>query len=408
MSNFWRDRPFVENALFVWFFSVSIFSLLGNAASDVWISVSCLIFLLYCVVNGDWSWLLTRWFQVALVFWGWSMCASALSNWPLNSLEASAVWIRFPLFAIGFVVLTERFPDIRRWFLWGMAAALVVMAAVLVFEKLSNPEQVRLYGTWGQSTKAGWLTMGFGFPLCAWLFMKARTAPHYTSGAFALSALVLLITALTGEIYMTLSLSLGLVLLIVMLVVRVKNLFLVVPAFFVGLLLFFWSAPSLGTRFLQAFTERLPWLPTSDYYAPWMRGVKTMELNWLTGIGPRNHLLNCEADGLVQNISQADCFNHPHQLYLQIGAETGLFGLALFLLLIGFLLHIAYKTLSDGDEKRSASGRASLCLLITIFWPISAYSNAFGQHRNFFTWVIVAWALSLVLNASKERRKVSD
>jgi O-antigen ligase len=87
-----------------------------------------------------------------------------------------------------------------------------------------------------------------------------------------------------------------------------------------------------------------------------------------------------------------ECPWHPHNLYLQIAAETGLIGLILFCLISIYLGASAVSSYWKSHDKNNI---ASAIILIALF-PIQTYSQAFGQSRNFYLWTVIGFALSII------------
>ncbi|SNY94416.1 O-antigen ligase [Cohaesibacter sp. ES.047] len=388
----------------IWMFSLCIFTLLGNAASDIWLTGTVVIFLAVCLAERNWGWMRMRWVQIAAVFWVWILIASLLSQWPQNVLKDPLVWIRFPLFAVALPFLLNRYPDARKILLVSLLAGLTILFAVLISEKIKNPDAQRLYGTWGRdlNPKSGWLVVGFGLPVALWALSKFYSQPKAMIWAIPLIALITSAAVLTGEIYVTLSLILGIALFLLTCRMNVKLFASVVAAVSAMAGFVLWMFPVLSNRFELALTARLPWLSSSDYYMPWMSGIETAKLNPLIGVGPRGFGSYCNQSPELQVLFDAGCYHHPHQLYIQIAAETGLIGLGLFLLL--FVTLLAHILQARNWRALPSNVTAALCLVITALWPISTYSNAFGQHKNFFTWLIIAFALALASPNNKERQ----
>lgn len=404
MGSLFTSKTTPETVLGLWLFSVCLFALLGNAASDIWLVATVLLFLAVSAYSGDWTWLKMRWVQAAILFWLWLIISAALSAWPEESLKKAALWIRFPILAAAIAVLCGSYPSAKRAFLAGLIAALAVMSAVLLFEKFSDPDRVRLYGTWTQSTKAGWLMAGFGLPFSFWALGKISESRQAALLALPAVSLILIVIFLTGEIYMTLLFLFGIGIFLIASGIAIRRVLLFAGLTVCSLPVIFLVAPNVFVRFRNSIETRLPWLPSSDYYVPWVRGLETGKLNPIAGIGPHNYEMACNSTAGVKSLFEQTCFPHPHQLYIQTFAETGAIGLFLFLLLIGALFYHVIR--AGGPVTRSVGGIAALCLLLSVFWPVSTYSNAFGQHRNFFTWIVVGWALTLVMkNGAPEQKK---
>lgn len=385
---------YVELFLKIWLLSIFVFALMGNAGSDIWLIGTVVLFALHAAWSRDWQWLKTGWFQLALAFWAWMLICSLLSEWPGYSLRDSGTWIRFPLLVIALSYFLTRLPNARAWFLTALIVGLMIMAGSLVREKLLNPNASRLYGTWGQNTKAGWFILGFGLPFVYFSF--ERYLSNWKNVFWALPAVGVIVgcAVLTGEIYVTIELLFGIA--IFLIATRVNGRALLglglFCAFSVAMVLFLY--PDLLGRFHHSLATRLPWMPSSDYYAPWTRGILIGELNPFFGIGPKNHLFYCNQHEVIKGISDSVCFPHPHNLYIQTFSETGVPGLLLFLtILIALFVRMLGKERRRHDVPLNVI--IALCIMITIMWPISTYSHGFGQHKNFFTWLNLAWAYYL-------------
>ncbi len=377
------------------------FALAGNSASDIWLSLVAISFLAYSAVKRDWSWASAIWFRVAFLFWVWLLVASIFSDWPQNSLNAAAPWIRFPVFAAGFAYWLCAFPKLRDMTMKAAFVALSIMLLALLFERLRDPTALRLYGTLGQHPKAGWYLLGIGMPVLFWVLHRARTQPNDYRWALPFAVFVLLSMVSTGEVFSTLLLFAATALFLVML--RVPSLILLLSISFCVLMFvaLYFISDDLFVRFTSNALTRLPWLPSSDYYLPWMGGIQMGIDNWLTGVGPDNYDPYCRALA-VEGGPAADrmppftvetCPTHPHNLYIQAFAEAGILGLVLFGALAANLLKRTWHP--SGWQKIEFGAIASFVIMVAAFWPISTYSEAFGQHKNFFTWYLIGWALGL-------------
>lgn len=208
------------------------------------------------------------------------------------------------------------------------------------------------------------------------------------------AALVVWLTIITGDIYISLSAMLGLAVFIIFAGFGFKLFVLLAFGGMISLGGMAILVPSMLDRFLFGITNRLPWLPQSDYYDVWVAGWLTFLQNSLWGVGPDNYEAYCSLPGKLKEFGVDYCLSHPHQFYIQILAETGVPGL----LLVACMVVMLFLRCLNGRSLRNMPPEivASFSLLTVAFWPISTYSNAFGQHKNFFTWLMVAIALALV------------
>lgn len=385
-------------------------SMSGNAVSDIWLSIVAASFLGYSTLYGKWQWAKEPWFLIAFLLWVWLIFTSVISAWPEKSLSHALPWIRFPVFAAAFAFYTRYSPQTRKYVFAAFLAGLVIMMGVLAVERYNHPDAVRLYGTWHQHTKAGWYMLGYGMLVAFWALGKMHGKHIFWTAPLII--LIIAFTITTGEIYVSLSLLFGICFVffldnfsnwkrLLLLGSMVATPFLLVLAF----------SPSMRDRFVFGIQQRLPWLPSSDYYPAWMGGYRVGLMNPITGVGADNYDRACLIPEVFAKLDVIDCMSHPHQIYIQTFAETGIIGFVLFILLV---LAILFKTLplSEGGltgkchfwmrRDDTIFSSQAIGLIIVVFWPISTYSEAFGQHKNFFTWLAIGWAFSLIQRYKKK------
>ena len=86
------------------------------------------------------------------------------------------------------------------------------------------------------------------------------------------------------------------------------------------------------------------------------------------------------------------CGNHPHNFYLQLFGETGLFGLILGTLMIFYI--IKQSIVCKDIYKIKNLSHYYFIIPIALFFPISQHGSFFGQWGNLFIWIAIAFALA--------------
>jgi len=337
----------------------------------------------------------TLWFLFAVGFYLWAITSAGFSQRPAESLRAAVDWIRFPLFALGLYSIVRHDEKLLSVLMWSSVAATLSMAGSLFLEKIQNPGSLLLYGTWQQSTKAGWFLAGIGLPAAIWLLIYYRKMGPAILLTLGFLITLLFASFLSGQIYKTLSIvfALGLFFLMSRVFFKLALVLAALGTASIGYVLSFdkW----LYVRYVELLPTRLPWKESSDYYLAWSTGIQQGLNNLLTGIGPRNYkevcLQNAELTLGTPLPEGFKCNAHPHQLYIQYFAETGLIGLLLFVACVITVLAIITKQYFQNGAGLLTV--AALALIVSVLWPISTFSEAFGQHANFFFWYAVAVAL---------------
>lgn len=398
-------------------------ALIGPAASDIYLIAGSIAFLLWRLIVSyrpeydltpdagvvdERPWYAAPWFLAAVAFWIWTNITALSAMDPVHAFRDSIVWIRFPVFAMAIWVVVGRSKILRTRLLQGVMLGAAVMTAILLVERISYPERPRLFGPWPDAPKPGWYMLGYGLPLALWAMVWIERQAMLDTGvtklrrnilAIILVSLLPIATLATGEMMNTLLFFFGLLLFTLVGGVSPKRCValgaLLLGAFGVILLLnehIFW-------HYTEGFFMRLPWVPTSDYHPAWAGSLNMGLQEWFVGVGPGGFRDACRAMG-PETLGVTACLSHPHQAYLQMFSETGLPGLLLFATMAALLTAYAYRR---WRQSRNIEAVAALVIIVVMFLPLSTYANAFGQHKNFFTWFATGWALVMARSASPRR-----
>jgi O-antigen ligase len=150
----------------------------------------------------------------------------------------------------------------------------------------------------------------------------------------------------------------------------------------------------------QALSLRLP---------IWQAAVAIGEDHWVNGIGPRGfrYLYADYAPSSDERWRQpsgdspgAAIVGHPHQLLLELWAETGIFGLAGFVVLCALL--IGYWRAADGFRRRQMLPFAAA--LMALFFPINTHTAWYSSWSALLMW----WFLSIYFACGKLQAKAQD
>ncbi len=388
-----------------------MFALIGNAVADIGLNLVTLGFIMTSSAHLK-TFLRSRFLLICVAFWVWILCCSALSDFPQNSFRDSLPWIRFPLYAFALSHLLGRRNGLYIRYLIGAAiGGTLIEIAFLLYEYIFlRGELARLHGTYGKLI-AGWYLAGFSLLAVLWSFEKLRKE------AVGLPQRLLIIAfagvtsfgiIITGEVMNTLFFAGTLFLyFVIRKSYSLQTIGLIVAG--VGVVLALGVAasfldPLLQERLIHSITTRLPWMTSSDYYIPFKMGLETAWQNLGLGVGPKNSNAYCmallKAGQLIATLDIDTCYWHPHNLYIQIAAETGLIGLVMFIGLAGYVLLEAIKDFADPKN----DSNLAILLAFALFFPIQTYFQAFGQFKNFYFWSL----LGVVLFMIRDRKKADD
>jgi O-antigen ligase len=394
--------------------AVPLFLILGRGLADATMGVVSLAFLFRSWRNQDWTWAATQWFRVALVTTGYMVISAAFAEFETKDALISAIgWVRFPLFVMALTTWIWPQPQTQKYFMKWMIVLLVLICVdtwwqFLTGTSLSGNPQPDYVGRLTGPLKrmlVGVLLLRLSWPVIGHAFAWAVQQRHILRAS-------LLPLALTAVIGMTILISGE----------RVAFALFALCAFFfacgakqlrqlifgcgiigalaaVAIVLY---TPSLNHRMLKDTDRVVSNLSQSAYTAVWTNGLVAWRYAPIMGIGPNNFVPMCEKlgkdSGFLNEQRDFDgmkCTRHPHNIYLEWAAETGLIGLALFLTMVALWIRQTWQAFRRADDIGHYYQRLGCVVaLIPFFWPLMSTMSFFSNWSAVIFW----WVLAVILS----------
>ena len=371
--------------------------LIERTPADIWLSVIGISFILRSAHTSQWDWLSVLWVRSVGFFWLVALLASGLSDNPLYSLGEAVVWIRFPLYAAActFWLGTSRTRLNMMFVTMGLATTVMMVVLTVEFGSaflLSSNYPNRLSGPYGNLVPGSFLGKAM-MPLAIMLAATAisKSLKHGLVLAMA-SGLIVIFTIITGERVNSTLIGLAVFLATFSWVVRPQRIVLFGTLAAASLLILFAVFPSIADRFSSGNKPEVTDYFNSPYWFSVRPGVVAAMDSPVIGIGVGMHRLQCPAipQGPQWLAGQNDCHPHPHQFYVQLAEETGVFGLLTGVIMIVSIIITA----ANGRKNRTLYSSLAWIPPALLFFPQPS-ADFFGQWNNLFLWFAIGLALAM-------------
>ncbi len=376
--------------------------LLSRAMAEALVVVVALSFVVHCIRSRTQPWQRLDFALLALTWLLLNLLVSPLAADSGASFGRSLPWLRFVLlYGAATQWLLQEAADRHRASL-ALGAVLLLTAADCLVQLITGTSlsgQPMLFGRLTgplDRPNIGIFLAKIGLPVCAGL-VAAALARVRGARALLLTLAVALpaVIALTGE-RSSLLLSLMALTLVICAAASVSRrplLTLLVPLGVLG------AGVSLAVAFSERLAYRARQLVTDlSGFADTQYGM-LFESGWrmfldapLTGVGMRGFRDVCPA--LLADGRARYCDLHPHNIYLEWLAETGLAGLLAFAAFLAVVLMRTLRGLGSPGAARIAAACAAGALLVG-FFPISATQSFFSNWPALLAWLSLSLLVAL-------------
>lgn len=376
----------------------------GSAASDILLSLIGVLYLVHSVLTRDSSGFNQPWMRVALLLWGYLLVRSGFTAVPADAFGRALPWIRFPCAALALQTWTLNTPERRQRFVYMIVFA-VVYAVLDTALQYATGFDIFHHPTWGDARLTGplrWPTDGItlhwlGVPLMAAAVHRMAQPDTIWRWRMLLMAGILLLLAtivMTGDraAFLLSLLAGGGVLLCYPHTWKAMVGVGVCAAVLVAGLLY--AQPHQLTRQLSS-VEDVQHFAHSPYGNVWRGGIAVFKHAPVFGVGLKHYRRVCKTYETrnPQTGALEGCNIHPHNLYLEWLAESGLVGLSLFLAMAGCWLRQLWQRRAHWLLEPSAVGAVVIVLIRLL--PIIPSASFFVAWAAVPLWLMLGWGLAI-------------
>lgn len=374
------------------------------------------LFLVESFRTKEWKWLGDPIIVLGFISWVWLLFISILPQAPPQSLGIALAWIRYLLLYAGLKnwVLTEREHMVF------LGKTLLLIFILVLFDTLwqyifgvsltghLKESNGRLTGPL-DNVKVGIFLAKILFPTIAifWISTTEKTKSRSLIYGFAIILVTIATIMLSGERTAFFSTLIALSFASVFLILFDKSFYK--PLAILLLLVTAQSAVLLKTQHsiqnrTQKFHEAITNYSASEYGQLQKAGIIIGMDNFWTGAGLKGFRDICSkmfADGTIttQNL-------HPHNIYIEWFAETGIIGVLLFVAIVFCLFYKVIKELISGSNSNRIVQACTLATLVVNFFPFMPTQSIFSNWPAILLWysVSIAVASTNVLTINKNNQ----
>ena len=132
--------------------------------------------------------------------------------------------------------------------------------------------------------------------------------------------------------------------------------------------------------------------PNYNYFDLFKSGYYVWTYEKFLGVGVRNYRNVCKKTLYEYHgpyIADKACDIHPHNIYSELLAETGIIGIMFFL---SFIVVLIFNTAKHKKLYLKDKLILTLCI-IWIFWPIASTGSYFNNHNSSIIWYLLGFVL---------------
>ncbi|MHA1539859.1 MAG: O-antigen ligase family protein [Alphaproteobacteria bacterium] len=387
---------------------------LGAAPTDITLSLIGLLFLINSCVKRDFKWLNERWIQLALTLWIYMVIRSFFTVSPDDALNRALPFIRYILFAaaLQFWVFIDK--KTRRRLLFSCIFAVTFATTDTLIQYFLGTDVFghpwanahRLTGPIGKP-KIGIILTWMCFPVILFSvrYTLNKIAPLHGRILAAIGVISIFLTVLlSGERMAFLLMLLGLGCAILLYKRIRQRIVLITTLISICIAGVFFADQAVMTRQFDSTVKSIQSFEKTLYSRIWFSGIEMFKQNPVFGVGTKHFRRHCTAERYesapvgsdLRNVRRCDL--HPHNIYIELLAETGLIGFGLFM---AILFVWARRFFIDRDHILShASATGVVIALFIHLWPIAASASFFSSWAAAPLWLMVGWSLSYVTSSN--------
>ncbi len=388
---------------------IPFFLITGPFLSDVSVSLISFLFLIYCVKEKNFSFFKNKYFYFFLMFWGYLVLNSLISNFSIDSFRTSLVYVRYGIFVIAIVALLNVDDKFKQYFFYCIFicfTALIVDGFYQYFageNMLGWKNSSRTSSFFGEEKILGsylsrlWPIF---FGLSIFIFKQKDKLFFLVILIFILSEALIFLSG-DRSAFFYINLSAIFVILFSQKLLKLR-LFTLLSSIFILIIISFINPTAKERVFNQTINQmnlggngqEAIHLFSKQHTHHYITAYRMFLDNKILGVGIKNFRNFCSDEKYQE--SRLSCSTHPHNTFIQILAETGIIGFLFLLTVLFYFCKYVFQHLLLKFKGKYYFTDFEICVLsgIAIYlWPFVPTGNVFTNWLSIVMFINVPFLI---------------
>ncbi len=400
----------------------------GPFIPDLFLSISSIIFLIFCIKNNCLDFFKLKFFYLSVIFYLLILISAITSENIYISIKSVGFYFRFIIFSISlYFIFSQNLKLLNTFFKIILFSSLIIIFDSFVqfifgynlfgFQLLIQNSDIRVTSFFGDDLKLGsYLARFLPFFIYSLLILNLK---KFNILKIIFITLYTIVIFLTGERTAILFALLSLLFLTIFLKDKEfkKYLFLAISILSLSIITILNTNHNLKKRVvtqtlnqvlnkdrpenLKLESDKSRKIMAFSYIHDqhYQTGIKIFKDNILLGSGPKTFRFLCK--NKEYKVGPDSCSTHPHNTYIQLLSETGLFSFVFIISIFFYFLYLVIKELFF--KKKSFVNNLQVCMVCCILinlWPFSPSGNFFNNWLNIIYFLPVGF---YILSQSKKK-----
>jgi len=392
---------FVKWSLTIFITLLPIALISGPFLSDLLVSLCVIIFIFYCFYFNNFKFFNNSFFKYFIIFYLICLLSALFSDYKLISSIKSLFYFRFGVFVVAFCFALSINEKLIKYLFISLFFCFLILILDGYLQYFTGTNIIgipkngdRLSSFFGSELIYGSYLVRL-LPILIALFFLTKFSKNYPPILLFSSIVLLALVAifLSGERASFFLSILFLIYLVVMVNKFSKYFFLCLVSLFIIVLITSSLNNQLKIRMFDFTMKQLGVSKNSgseispEYKGHFLIAEDLFKVNKFIGVGPKNYRQHC-TNNKKYNKPPYICTTHPHNTYIQLLAETGLFGFLMifglfFIFSINSAKHI-YLVLFKNTELFDFPKICLMGAMLITLWPLTTSGSFFNNYINIF------------------------